>query len=56
MANRNPRLESLDTETFFWTEFAQILRSVWSRLPAATWVLLGQAQDKCAQIDTTEIF
>lgn len=55
MANRNPRLEGLDTETFFWTDFAQILRSVWSRLPAATWVLLGQAQAKCAQIDATEI-
>ena len=55
MADRNPRLEGLDTETFFWTDFAQILRSAWRRLPAATWVLLGQAQAKCAQIDATEI-
>ena len=55
MADRNPRLEGLDTETFFWTDFAQILRSAWRRLPATTWVLLGQAQAKCAQIDATEI-
>ena len=48
-------MEGLDTETFFWTDFAQILRSAWRRLPAATWVLLGQAQAKCAQIDATEI-
>ena len=55
MTYRNPRLEGLDTETFFWTDFAQILRSAWRRLPATTWVLLGQAQAKCAQIDATEI-
>ena len=55
MANHNRRLESLDTGTFFWTDFAQIVRDGWSRLPATTWVLLGQAQAKCAQIDATEI-